>query len=151
MPTLGLSIVIGVLIDLILKLIKNETICNIIKTALISCIIICFVTSNIAGVDNYKKVKEIDDKIVTQILENLDEEVFEQYKTISVNYNPEELYKYKNLSSYVQCTLESGWAVMGKIQVYRDDLDVGLVYINSMQDEADYVLYFDEKMNLSNS
>ena len=39
---------------------------------------------------------------------------------------------------------------MGKIQVYREDIDVGMIYINSMQEEADYVLYFDNEMNLIN-
>lgn len=146
--TLGLSIIIGVLVDLILKLIKNETACNIIKTILIGVITCLFVVSNIDGVNNYKKVKAIDDKVAKQIVEELGEQAFEEQKTISINYDAEALYKYKNLSNYVESTPEAGWTLMGKIQVYRNDVDVGMIYINSMQDEADYVLYFDNEMNL---
>ena len=48
----------------------------------------------------------------------------------------------------MQCVAESGWAMMGKLQVERNNVEVPLVYVNSHQEDADYVLYIDENMNV---
>ena len=109
---------------------------------------IVFVISNIDGTNNYKKVNELDTKVVNQIIEKVPEDAFDEGKTISINYDVDELNKYKNLSNYIECTIESDWATMGKIQVLRGEHEVGMVYINSKQNEADYTFYFDDNMEL---
>ena len=131
-----------------LNIIKNDNAKNIIKTSLTGITILLFFMSNLDGINDYKKVNMIDNKVVGQIIDEIGNEVFEQKKTISINYDVEKLYKYKNLTNYVGCVVESDWGMAGKIQVTRKDDDFGTIYINTNQDIADYVLYFDEEMNL---
>lgn len=148
--TLGLAIIIGTAIDLILKLIKNKLICNIIKTVLIIIFIVPFVISNIEGANNYRKVNALDNKVTNQIINALDKEVFDNHKSISINYDESKLLPYKNLTVYVESIIESDWAITGKLQVTIRDTGIGEIYINTMQDEADVSLFFDDQFNLIN-
>lgn len=148
LPFLGLAIIIEVIFDFVLKLIKNNKVCNIIKTTTCGFLLIIFVIANVDGTSNYKKINAIDYKVFKQILENVDESYFEEPKTISINYDVDELNQYKNLSNNMECTIESDWASMGKIQVLSETKEIGNVYINSKQDEADYTFYFDKELNL---
>lgn len=148
LPFLGLAIVLEVIFDLILKLVKNEKACNILKTSVCGFLMIVFVISNIDGTNNYKKVNELDTKVVEQLVEVVPEDAFENGETISINYDVDELNKYKNLSNFVESVIESDWATMGKIQVVRRDRAVGMVYINSKANEADYTVYLDSNMEV---
>ena len=49
LPFLGFAIILEVFADLILKIIKNEKVCNIIKTSICGFLVIVFVISNIDG------------------------------------------------------------------------------------------------------
>ncbi|MBQ9267584.1 MAG: hypothetical protein IJ217_04825 [Clostridia bacterium] len=146
--TLGLAIIIGTLLDLILKLVKNETVCNIIKTALILIFTVPFVISNLDGANNYRKVNALDNKVASQIIENVDSNIFEEKKSIAIYYDVDSLPKYKNLSNYVESTIESDWATAGKLQVMRQNPGIGSIYINSNEEIADVTVYFDENMDL---
>lgn len=148
LSVLGLMILIEVVVDSLLNIIKNDKAKNIIKTCLTGIAIILFVISNLDGINDYRKVNVIDDKVVGQIISEVGEEAFESKKTISLNYDVDKLYKYKNLTNYVGCVIEFDWGMAGKIQVTRQDTDFGTIYINSNQDNADYVLFLDEEMNL---
>lgn len=148
LSSLGIAVIIETIFDVILKNIKNGNAYNVIKTSMLGLIMITFVISNVDGCNNYKKVYELDNKVAKQIIENIDEKAFKDKKTISINYNYDELIKYKNLSNNVNSVVEADWALMGKLQVSKQKVGVGLIYINSKENEADYVLYFDNEMNL---
>ncbi len=148
LPIFGFMILIEVVVDLILRLVKNDFVKNIIKTSMLGTAMILFVISNINELHDYKKVHELDNKIVAQVLNEVGEEAIENKKTISVNFDQESLVKYKNLTNYIYSVIEADWALAGKIQVTRQDEDFGTIYINEKQNEADYTLYFDENMNL---
>ena len=148
LPFLGVAILLEVLFDLVLKLIKNNRAHNIIKTTVCGFFMIIFVIANVDGTSNYKKINAIDFKAFNQVLKNVDKSYFEEQKTISINYDIDELNKYKNLSNNMECTIESDWASMGKIQVLSESKEIGNVYINSKQEEADYTFYFDKDLNL---
>lgn len=145
---LGLAIIAETIFDLLLRFIKNEKAYNIIKTGTLGIIVVLFVIANVDGCNNYRKVNAIDNKVASQIIEVISEDDFVAKKTISINYNSDDLYKYKNLSNYVESVVEAGWAMMGKIQVSKDSTNVGNIYVNEKENEADYVLYFDNEMNL---
>lgn len=148
LPFLGFTIILEVIFDLVLTLVKSDKSINIIKTSVAGFLLIIFVIANIEGVNNYRKVNDLDTKVVSQIINAIPDEAFENKKTISINYDVDELYRYKNLSNYVESVIESDWATMGKIQVLRGKTNVGNVFINSKQKEADYAFYFDENVNL---
>lgn len=144
----GLAIFVEIVLDLILGFIKSEKAVSIIKTGALAFVMFFFILSNIDGVNNYRKVNDLDNKVVEQIIESVGSEAFGKNKSISINYDVNKLPKYKNLSNYVESVIESDWAMIGKLQVARGDTSTADIYINSMQDVADYVLYFDENMNL---
>lgn len=148
MSILGLMIILEVLIDLVLKPLSNEKITNVIKTAITAFVMALFIISNIDGIHDFKKVNDLDNKVVKQVIDAVGDDAFEKQKSISINYDMTKLVEYKNLTNYVGSCIESDWAMAGKIQVMRDDIDFGKIYINSNQDKADYVLYFDENMEL---
>ena len=147
--TFGLAILLEVIIDFLLKLIKNELACNIVKTSLIAIFSFLFVMSNIDGVNNYKKVHELDNRVIGEVIGHLDGYVYKNKKSISINYDDNKLQKCKNLSNYVESVIESDWATGGKIQVMRKEIGVGKIYINPDIKNADYNFYFDDNMNLS--
>ena len=146
--TFGIAILFEVLVDYLLLIFKNDNAKNMIKTAVLAFITFFFIISNVDGVNNYGKVNLVDEKVTRQIIQNVPNEAFEEGKSISINYDANELFKYKNLSLFVESTVESDWATIGKIQVMRKSTSVPTIYINSNQDKADYVLYFDGQMNL---
>ena len=146
--TFGIAVIAEMILDLVLSLIKNDNTKNIIKTSILAFISFFFIISNIDGVNNYRKVNLIDEKVTKQIIENVPAEAFIDGKSISINYDANDLFKYKNLSIFVESTIESDWATVGKIQVMRKSTSAPTIYINSNQDKADYVLYFDGQMNL---
>lgn len=148
LPIFGFMILIEIIVDLLLKLIKNDFVKNLIKTTMLGIAMILFVISNINELHDYKKVHELDNKIVAQVLNEVGDEAIENKKTISVNFDQEALVKYKNLTNYIYSVIEADWALAGKIQVTRKDTDFGKIYINEKQNEADYTLYFDENMDL---
>lgn len=76
--TLGLAIIIGTLLDLILVIIKNDSIRNFIKIVIIALFTITFAMSNIEGTNNYKKVYELDNKVANQIIEAVGNKAFEE-------------------------------------------------------------------------
>ncbi len=132
-----------VILDLLLDLLFQDV--RFVKSTIISAILICLILVDIDRIDDYKKVSELDDKMVKQIIDVIG---YDTTKTVSINYNPEDLIKCKNLTIYVQCAAEADWAMQGKIQVARKNVGISDVYINSGQDKADYVIYFDENMNI---
>ena len=146
--TFGIAIIIEMIFDLVLSCIKNDNVKNVIKTSILAFVCFFFIISNIDGVNDYRKVNLVDEKVVKQIIENLPAEAFATGKSISINYDSDDLYKYKNLSVFVESAIESDWAIAGKIQVMRKSTNIPTIYINSNQDKADYVLYFDEQMDL---
>ena len=151
LPIFGLMIIVELIIDLILKIVRNDFVKNLIKSSLTGIAIVLFVISNINELNDYKKVHELDNKVVEQVLKEVGEDTIENKKSISVNFDQEALVKYKELTNYIYSVIEADWALAGKIQVTRQDEDFGPIYINEKQDEADYVLYFDEEMNLIKS
>lgn len=148
LPIFGFMILIEVIVDLILKMIKNGTIKNSIKSFLTCIAIALFVVSNVNELHDYKKVHELDNKVVEQVLVEVGEESIENEKSISVNFDQDALVKYKKLTNYIYSVIEADWALAGKIQVTRQDESFGPIYINEKQGETDYTLYFDENMNL---
>ncbi len=84
------------------------------------------------------------------MIKMLPAEAFESDKSISINYDEEALAEYKNLSNFVESTLEADWIMLGKLQVVRKNTIVPKIYINENRESADYVLYFDNEMNLIN-
>ena len=129
-------------------MIKNGTIKNSIKSFLTCIAIALFVVSNVNELHDYKKVHELDNKVVEQVLVEVGEESIENEKSISVNFDQDALVKYKKLTNYIYSVIEADWALAGKIQVTRQDESFGPIYINEKQGETDYTLYFDENMNL---
>lgn len=148
MLTFGLVIIGELIFDLIVGRIKNEKTQNIISTTVIGIVLILGVIANIDGVNNYKKVNDLDNKVTAQMVKKLPAEAFESDKSISINYDEEALAEYKNLSNFVESTLEADWIMLGKLQVIRENTDVPKVYINENRESADYVLDFDNEMNL---
>lgn len=150
MPTFGLVIIAELVFELIIGRIKNEKAQNIISTTAIGIVLIFSVIANIDGVNNYKKVNDLDNKVTAQMVKTLPKEAFESDKTISINYDKDALTKYKNLSNFVESALEADWIMLGKLQVVREDIVIPKVYINENNESTDYVLYFDNEMNLIN-
>lgn len=148
MVNFGVAILVEMIIDFVLKLVKPEKIREAITDALVTVILIVFVIININCLNEYKRVYEFDNKIGTQILENLPEESFSLEKSISINYNEDDMKKQKDTVQDVYAIIELDWAVQGKLQVLRNKVGTGKVFINSKTDEADYVLYFDKNMNI---
>lgn len=146
--TFGLAVFVEIIFDFVIGFIKNEKVCNVLKTGILAYVCFFYIISNIDGVNNFRKVNLLDNKVVSQILEIVDEEAIISEKSISINYDTNELTKYKNLSHTIISIIEVDWALLGKIQVVREDINLPKVYINSRQNDADYVFYFDENMNL---
>lgn len=146
--TFGIAILFEIFSDYLLLVFKNDNVKNVIKTTLLAFVSFFFIISNVDGVNNYRKVNLVDEKMTRQIIQSIPSEAFEEGKSISINYNADDLFKYKNLSLFVESTVESDWATAGKIQVMRKSISVPKIYINSNREDADYVLYFDEQMNL---
>lgn len=146
--TLGFAILFEIFVDYLLLVFKNDNAKNVIKTTILVFISFFFIISNVDGVNNYRKVNLLDEKVTRQIIQSIPNEAFEEGKSISINYDTNDLFKYKNLSLFVESTVESDWATAGKIQVMRKSINVPKIYINSNTEEANYVLYFDEQMNL---
>ena len=48
---------------------------------------IVFVIANVNATNNYKKVNELDNKVLKQILEKVPGKAFEEGKTVSLNYD----------------------------------------------------------------
>lgn len=151
MPTFGLVIIAELVFELIIGRLKNDKIQNVISTTAIGIVLIFSVIANIDGVNNYKKVNDLDNKVTAQMVKALPKEAFESDKTISINYDKDALTKYKNLSNFVESALEADWIMLGKLQVVREDIVIPKVYINENSESADYVLYFDNEMNLVNA
>lgn len=150
MPTFGLVIIAELVFELIIGRIKNDKIQNVISTTAIGIVLIFSVIATIDGVNNYKKVNDLDNKVTAQMVKALPKEAFESDKTISINYDKDALTKYKNLSNFVESALEADWIMLGKLQVVREDIVIPKVYINENRKNADYVLDFDNEMNLVN-
>ncbi len=150
MPFIGILIVVELLWDTILTKIENSKIQNIIGTIAVGIVLMLSVVANIDGVNNYKKVNDLDNKVTAQMIKVLPQEAFKSDKSISLNYNADALIEYKNLSNFVESSLEAEWIMLGKLQVVRKNVEVPKIYVNENSEVADYAVYFDDEMNVVN-
>ncbi len=139
---IGICIILEVIFDAILKNAKKT------KLVFVVVILILSVFSNIDKVNNYKKVSELDDYATNNLINAIDEKVIDEKKTISINYNVEDLEKARNTTRHVTSALEVDWGMQGKIQVLRNKVGIGKIFINTNQDDADCTVYFNNKFEV---
>lgn len=148
LPLLGGVLVVEYLIEGILTKIKNEKLWEGMQAGICAMILFssCFVIIN--EVDAYRSVHEIDNHVAQQVIQTLGEDFFEQEKSMAIFYDRNDLIRLKKINGHLDCVCESDWAMQGKIQVMRQKMKIGPVYINPAESDADAQMYFDAKMNL---
>lgn len=145
-PFIGVAISFEVIFEWALNYIKNKNVAQNIKIIITSFLLIISVISNVNELGAYKRINELDNKIAKEVLSIVPEAEIDQGKTISINFNQDDMYKAKNTKANLTCAFEIDWSAMGKLQVVRNKVGCGQVYINSKQNEADYVIWLDERI-----
>lgn len=149
MPMLGVLILIEVIVDLVLQIIKQEKIRNIAKFVFVGSICMSSIIANIGLLNNYKKVSDVDTMVIGELIDYIDDESFYiNGKSISLNYNLDDLTRIKGYNNYLASVLEANWATMGKIQVMINKFNVGEVFINSNEAEVDLCIFLDENLKI---
>ncbi len=149
MPMLGVIILIEVIVDLVLQLIKQEKIRNVVKFVFVGIVCMSSIIANIGLLNNYKRVNDVDTMVIGEVINYIDDERFyEDRKSISLNYNLDDLARKKGYNNYLASVLEANWATMGKMQVMINSFNVGEVFINSNEDDADLCIFLDENLKI---
>ena len=111
---------------------------NVINAYIIFTLVFICLLCNCYEIKNYKNVYEFDNYIASEIVQNLDNEMFENRETFCVDYDMEIL-NFKNNSGMCRTILEEDWAVMGKIQLVRKTTKIGKIMLRKRQKPYIYI------------
>ena len=111
---------------------------NVINAYIIFTLVFICLLCNCYEIKNYKNVYEFDNYIASKIVQNLDNEMFENRETICIDYDMEIL-NFKNNSGMCRTILEEDWAVMGKVQLVRKSTKIGQIMLRKRQKPYIYI------------
>lgn len=132
---LGLSVIIASIYYGFLEKFKCFKVLN--ACAIFMFVSIC-ILCNCYEIKNYKNIYEFDNYIASKIVQNVDNEIFENKQTLYIDYDPEIL-NFKNNSGMCRAILEEDWAVMGKVQLVRKSTRIGQVMLRVKQKPYIYI------------
>lgn len=100
-----------------------------VRTVVIFVMVFVFMLGNVSELDTYKKVSEIDDLLVTEIAQQLDEDVLAGKKETVVVYSENDVATYQTsyYKDHVKSVFSSDWALTGAVRAKCKNIKIKMI------------------------